>query len=127
MTSTLGKRKIHKKSHGHGTKEEPYVDLGEMTFEDEALSDHTGSMIKVAEIYRFEDLKNLTKLLYENHTIVIDYTAMANDDLALRRIISELHSVVEDVKGDVAGIGHNLLVATSGGLMIDRNKIRGSS
>lgn len=126
MTTTLGKRSAFKKSHAHGTKEEPYVDLGEMTFEGEEFSDHTGSMLKVAEIYRFEDLKGLTKLLYEGHSIIIDYTALANDDLALRRIISELHSVVEDLNGDVAGIGHNLLVATSGGLMIDRNKIRGS-
>lgn len=126
MTSTLGKRKPLKKAHGHGTKEEPYVDLGEMTFDDESLVEHSGSMIKVAEIYRFEDLKHLTKLLYEGHTLLIDYTSLANDDLALRRIISELHAVVEDLKGDVAGVGHNLLVATTGGITVDRNKIRGS-
>ena len=28
--------------------------------------------------------------------------------------------------GDVAGIGKNLIIVTSGGLTVDRNKIRGS-
>ncbi len=121
--TTMGKRKNAKKPHA---KEEQYIDLGEMTFEDEALGVHAGSTVRVAEIYRFEDLKNLTKLLYEGNTVLIDYTSISNDDLALRRIVSELQSVAEDTNGDVAGVGKNLLLVTSNGQKIDRNKIRGS-
>ncbi len=44
----------------------------------------------------------------------------------MRRISAELRSVATDVNGDVAGVGKNLIVVTSGGLMVDRNKIRGS-
>lgn len=123
--TTIGKKSHFKKSHAHG-KEEQYLDLGSMVFDDEALSGHTGSQIKIAEIYRFEDLKNLTKHLYAGHTLIIDVTALANDDLALRRISTELHAVAEDTNGDVAGIGNNLLVVTSGGLTVDRKKVRGS-
>ena len=83
-------------------------------------------MVRVAEIYRFEDLKHLTKLLYEGNAVLIDYTSISNDDLALRRIVSELQSVAEDTNGDVAGVGKNLLLVTSNGQKIDRNKIRGS-
>ena len=124
MTAQMGKKSHFKKSHGHG--EQQYIDLGAMNFDDEASGMHVGATIKVAEIYRYEDLKNLTKHLYDGHTILIDYTSMANDELALKRISAELHSVADDVNGDVAGIGKNLIVVTSGGLKIDRNKIRGS-
>jgi len=124
MSTQMGSKTHFKKSHGHG--EQQNIDLGAMNFDDEISGIHAGSTIKVAEIYRFEDLKNITKLLYDGHTILIDYSSIANDDLALRRISAELHSVAEDVNGDMAGVGKNLLVVTSGGLMIDRNKIRGS-
>lgn len=124
MSAQMGKQSHFKKPHGHG--EQQYIDLGAMNFEDEISGVHSGSTVKVAEIYRFEDLKALTKLLYAGHSILIDYTSLANDDLALRRISTELRSVAEDVNGDMAGVGRNLLLVTSGGLMIDRNKIRGS-
>lgn len=124
MSTQMGKKSHFKKPHGHG--EQQYIDLGAMNFEDEISGAHAGSTLKVAEIYRFEDLKGLTKLLYDGHSILIDYSSMANDDLALRRISAELHSVAADVNGDVAGVGKNLIVVTSGGLMVDRNKIRGS-
>ena len=121
--AAMGKRKHVQKSPA---KEEQYIDLGEMTFEDETLGAHAGHMIKVAEIYRFEDLKTLTKYLYEGHTLIIDYTSISNDDMTLRRVISELNAITEDTGGDVAGVGKNLLVATSAGIKIDRSKIRGS-
>jgi SepF-like predicted cell division protein (DUF552 family) len=121
--TAMGKRKhLHKAP----AKEEQYIDLGEMTFEDETLGAHSGHLIKVAEIYRFEDLKTLTKYLYEGHTLLIDYTSISNDDMTLRRVISELNSIAEDTGGDVAGVGKNLLLATSAGIKIDRSKIRGS-
>ena len=126
MTATLGKRKPIIGSHSHEAKEEQYIDLGTMTFEGETSGEHAGSQLKVAEIYRYEDLKIITKLLYDGHSMVIDYSSLANDQLAMKRIIQELNAVVEDTHGDVAGIGHNMLIATSAGLKIDRNKIRGS-
>ena len=125
-TEMMGKKTHFRKPTGHVSGEEQYLDLGAMHFSDENTDGPTGASIKVAEIYRFEDLKGLTKLLYEGHTLIIDYTSLANDELALRRISAELQSVAADVKGDVAGVGKNLLVVTSGGLVVDRNKIRGS-
>ncbi len=125
LPSNIGK-KVHRKSQDGHPREEQYIDLGAMGYEDESLTTHAGSTIKIAEIYRYEDLKNLTKFLYEGHTIIIDYSSLANDDLALKRITAELKSIAEDTNGDVAGIGHNLLLVTSNGIRVDRNKIRGS-
>ena len=123
LSTTIGKKKVHAKG---SAREEKYIDLGEMGYEDESLIQHKGSTIKIAEIYRYEDMKNLTKYLYDGHTIIIDYSSIANDELAMTRITNELKSIADDTNGDVAGIGHNLLLATSNGIRVDRNKIRGS-
>lgn len=115
-----------KKQQSHVAGEQQYIDLGSMHFSDETADGHQGASVKVAEIYRFEDLKHLTKHLYDGHILLIDYSSIANDDLAIKRISAELQSVAADVKGDVAGVGKNLLIVTSNGLVVDRNKIRGS-
>lgn len=120
------KKQMFHKPQGHVSGEQQYIDLGAMHFSDEATGGHKGASVKVVEIYRFEDLKHVTKLLYEGHILLIDYTSLANDELALRKVSSELQSVAADVKGDVAGIGKNLIIVTSNGLTVDRTKIRGS-
>jgi len=82
-------------------------------------------MVRVAEIYRYEDLRHLSDFVYNGDILILDYTSIANDDLTLRRIISELKSIAKDVGGDVAGIGKNYLMITPSGIKISRKKIRG--
>ncbi len=101
-----------------------YIDLGEISFEDLGEGEEIMS-VKVAEIYRYEDLSELTNHVYAGNILLLDYTSIANDQLALKRIINELKSVVRDTGGDVAGIGKNFLMVTPTGVKIDRKKIRG--
>lgn len=121
------KKPFKKLKEGAAKVTDRYVDLGEMTFEDEpgALAG-VKSMVKVAEVYRYEDINDLTSHLYNGNILVIDYNSIANDTLALKRITGELKHVARDTGGDVAGIGKNLLIATPGGIKVDRNKIKGS-
>ena len=104
-----------------------YIDLGEIAFEEEgaALGEPVRTMIKVAEIYRAEDVNELTTHLYNGNILVIDYTALANDEFALKTITAQLKDSVRDTGGDVAGVGKNMLMATPSGVKIDRNKIKG--
>ncbi len=106
---------------------EQYIDLTEMVFEDEGLMDSEGAstLVKVGEMFRYEDLSSLTSQVYAGHIVIIDYTSIANDDLTMKRLTAELKNVSRDVGGDVAGVGKNLLMATPRGVKIDRNKIRG--
>ncbi|MBE0517696.1 MAG: cell division protein SepF [Thermoplasmata archaeon] len=106
---------------------EQYIDLTEMVFEDEGLMDSDGAktLVKVGEMFRYEDLSSLTSQVYAGHIVIIDYTSIANDDLTMKRLTAELKNVSRDVGGDVAGVGKNLLMATPRGIKIDRNKIRG--
>ena len=83
-----------------------------------------GIEVKVAEIEGYESLRALSNFVYEGNILILDFTAIANDDLALRRIITELKRLVEDVGGDLAGISKNLLLVTPKNVAIDRHKIR---
>lgn len=106
---------------------EQYIDLTDMVFEDEDLGGVEGAktVVKVGELFRYEDLSGLTSEVYKDNIVIVDYTSIANDDLTMKRITAELKNVARDVEGDVAGVGKNLLMVTPRGVKIDRNKIKG--
>jgi SepF-like predicted cell division protein (DUF552 family) len=121
---------LNRKSFGRNKEEvqtvetDQYIDLGAMHFDDESAASGKG-MIKLAEIYRYEDLSELTQPVYDGNTLILDYANIANDTDTLKRITSELKAVCRDTGGDVAAIGHDLIVVTPRGVKIDRNKIKG--
>jgi len=104
---------------------ESYIDLSDMRFEGEDASG-ASMLVKVGEIYRYEDLSAMTANVYNGNILLLDITSITNDDLTLKRVTSELRNVARDSGGDVAGVGKNLLMVTPSGIRIDRNKIRGS-
>lgn len=113
---------------GTAAEADTYIDLGELSFDGEggALGEPVEHLVKVAEVYRYEDINDLTTHVYNGNLLVIDYTSLASDELALKRITAELKSAVRDAGGDVAVIGKNLLMATPVGIKIDRAKIKGN-
>jgi len=128
---TILKKKSFPSGEEASTKEslgaEQYVDLTESVFEDENLMGPEGAqtVVKVGELFRYEDLSLLTNEVYNGNIVVVDYTSIANDDLTMKRITAELKNVARDVDGDVAGVGKNLLMVTPRAVKIDRNKIKG--
>ncbi len=122
------KKPFKKFKEGAVKETDQYIDLGDMTFEDVPTTLGTGvkSMVKVAEVYRYEDINELTAHIYNGNILIVDYNSIANDELALKRITNELKSVARDTGGDVAGIGKGILIATPGGVKVDRHKLRGS-
>lgn len=124
----MKKSGILRRHHGSDTLEEgSFLDLGAMQFEDEAgaLAGTKGT-VRLAEIIRFEDLHEVTKLAYQGDIVLLDYTSIANDQIAVKRMSVDLKNVVKDTGGDVAGIAKNLLAITPTGIRIDRQKIRPS-
>lgn len=111
---------------GKSVETDHYIDLGEMVFEDE-LGAVTGakSLIKVAEVFRYEDVSDLTSHLYNGNILIIDYTSIMGDELTLKRITNDLKIATTDINGDVAAIGKNFIIATPQGIKIDRTKIKG--
>ncbi len=124
----MAKSGILRRHHGSDTLEEgSFLDLGTMQFEDEAgaLAGNRGA-VRMAEILRFEDLHQVTKLAYAGDIVILDYTSIANDQIAVKRMSIDLKNVAKDTGGDVAGIAKNLLAITPAGIRIDRQKIRPS-
>ncbi len=112
---------------GTAAESDAYIDLGELTFEeDQPLGVQARNWVKVAEVYRYEDLGDLVTNVYNGDMLLIDFTALANDELALKRMTADLKNVARDTGGDVAAIGKSWLLATPSGIKIDRNKIHGS-
>lgn len=102
---------------------EQYIDLGTMFFPDE--SGATNGTIKVAELYRFEDVGPISQPIYNGNIMLIDYSQIANDQALLKRVTNELKNVARDTNGDVAAIGNNLIVVAPNGVRIDRAKMKG--
>ena len=114
--------------HGTAAEADTYIDLGELSFDGEsgALGEPVEHLVKVAEIYRYEDINDLATHVYNGNLLLLDYTSIANDELALKRITAELKSAVRDCGGDVAVVGKNMLMATPARIKIDRAKIKGA-
>jgi SepF-like predicted cell division protein (DUF552 family) len=107
------------------TEGEKYIDLTEWA--ETGKKEVSAKMyIRVAEVYRYEDLSELTAPIYEGDLLLLDFSPIAGDDFALRRITSELKQLAQDINGDLAGIGRNMLVLAPAGVKIDREKIRPS-
>ncbi len=120
------KRRTTKPSERFGVREpRKYIDLNE--YDTGVEAEASGPVVRIAEVYRYEDLRYLSDIVYNGDILMIDYSSIANDELTLRRIINELKSIAKDVNGDVAGIGKNFLILTPNGMRVDRRKIKGLS
>lgn len=103
-----------------------YIDLSDYLEEERKGEEQATMMVHVGEVYKQDDLGELTKHVYDGNILLIDYTPIAGDDLQMKRITNDLKSVVKDVRGDFAGIGKNLLMITPTGVKIERKKARGN-
>src|SRR2546425_7864556 len=110
-----------------GAEADTYIDLGELNFEGDggALGEPVEHLVKVAEVYRYEDIADLTTHVYNGNILLIDYTSLASDDLALKRITAELKSAVRDCGGGGAGRGEKVPKGDPPGLKIDRAHVKG--
>ncbi len=125
----MKKSGILRRHHGSETLDEgSFLDLGAMQFDDEAgaLAGARGA-VRLAEILRFEDLNTVSKFAYQGDIVLLDYTSIANDQVAMKRLSVDLKNVAKDTGGDVAGIAKNLLCIAPAGIRIDRQKIRPSA
>jgi SepF-like predicted cell division protein (DUF552 family) len=103
---------------------ETYIDLGAIEFEDEPQN-RARTKVKVAELHRHEDLADLLNLVYNGHIVLIDFSPIATDELAMRRVSNEIKNVTRDTGGDAAGVAKNMLMVVPGGIAIDRKVMRG--
>lgn len=123
MIGDFFKKKTSKKLRSEYLGSEEYIDLAELV-EERGIEVEADTLIKVAEIHRFEDIRNVTDTVYDGHILLVDVESIAGNKEALTRVQSELKAVASDVGGDVAGVGQNLIAVTPASIGVDRKKIR---
>jgi SepF-like predicted cell division protein (DUF552 family) len=102
-----------------------YIDLEK--YADAQVSNTAGARMRVAigDIQRYDDLKELTDFVYGGNVLILDFTAISDQEILLKRVTNELKRITDDIGGDVAGIGNNLMVVSPNGVKVERRKLHG--
>ena len=103
-----------------------YVDLEKYVKSKHETPRDAKMFIRVGEIQRYEDLKEFTDYVYGGNVLILDFTPIAEEEVILKRITEDLKKMVEDINGDIAGIGNNLMILSPTNVKIERRKLRGT-
>jgi hypothetical protein len=103
-----------------------YIDLEEAASGSEMFDGTSRMMVRVAEIHKYEDLRDYANYVYQGNLLLLDFSAIASDDIVLRRVTGDLKKLVADINGDIAGLGKSMLIVAPTGVRVDRHKARGA-
>ncbi|MBS3781469.1 MAG: cell division protein SepF [Candidatus Thermoplasmatota archaeon] len=127
MIGDFLKKKAHlkKKGKSSGLGGEEYIDLTHLSEEGEKGDIfEADTVIKIAEIHRYEDVRDVTEEVYDGNILLVDIKAIAGSEESMERVQSELKAVASEVSGDVAKVGTDFIALTPEGIGIDRQKIK---
>lgn len=108
------------------TRQTDYIDLEEYANDTELFDQTASMMVRVAEITTYDDLREFANYVYQGNLLLLDFSAIAGDDIVLRRVTSDLKKLVSDINGDIAGMGKTQMIIAPTGVKIDRRKARGA-
>jgi SepF-like predicted cell division protein (DUF552 family) len=97
------------------------VDLGQF----DEIGSSPEKMLRVAELSKIEVLAEIKQEIYAGNIVLVDISGLKHDKAAVDRAIGELKKTVDDVAGDIAGIGDDLVAVVPHGIRIDREKVVG--
>ena len=102
-----------------------YVDLEKYV---ESAGGEAGAKmhVRVGEIQRYEDLKDFTDYVYGGNVLILDFSPIAEEEVILKRITNDLKKLAQEINGDIAGIGNNLMVIAPSDVKVERRKLRGN-
>lgn len=103
-----------------------YIDLDEYADGSELFDSTASMMVRVAEINRYEDLREYANYVYQGNLLLLDFSPIADDDVVLRRVTGDLKKLVTDINGDIAGLGKTMMIVAPTGVKVDRKKARGA-
>ena len=109
---------------------EGYVDLEKYVESTGTVTKTTTGFAKmhvgIGEIQRYEDIKRFTDYVYGGNVLILDFSPIAEEEVILKRITEDLHKMANDIGGDIAGIGNNMMIVSPSKVKIDRRKLRGT-
>jgi len=81
--------------------------------------------VRMGEVQRYEDIKEFTDYVYGGNVLILDFSPIAEEEVILKRITNDLKKLTDEINGDIAGIGKNLMIVSPSDVKIDRHKLRG--
>jgi len=103
---------------------EGYVDL-EKYVDSKDGSGPASMYVRVGEIQRYEDLKSFSDYVYGGNVLILDFSPIAEEEVILKRITNDLKKMAQEINGDIAGIGNNLMIVSPSNVKVERRKLRG--
>ena len=104
-----------------GKSEMTYIDLGSIPVD---IPEQTGVRIKITEIRDFDDVPMIAELAYQGNILFIDCSTVASNKEEMKRLSKELNDIAKDCNGDAVMMASRFIILSSGGIKIDRNRIR---
>ena len=101
-----------------------YIDL-EKYVESKKQTPPAKMYVRVGEIQRYEDLKEFTDYVYGGNVLILDFSPISDEEVILKRITNDLKKMVDEINGDIAGIGNNLMILAPSDVKVERRKLRG--
>lgn len=102
-----------------------YVDLEKYVDTTKTQAGTANMYVRVGEIQRYEDLKEFTDYVYGGNVLLLDFSPIADEEVILKRITNDLKKLAQEINGDIAGIGNNLMIVSPADVKVDRRKLRG--
>src|SRR5690242_6350009 len=93
-----------------------YIDLEEYSKGTELTDSTSTMMVKVAEIQKYDDLRNFANYVYQGNLLLLDISNVMGDDIVMRRVTGDLKKLVADINGDIAGLGKSMLIIAPTGV-----------
>jgi len=104
---------------------EGYIDLEKYSESTTSKTTSAKMHIAIGEIQQYEDIKALSDYVCGGNILVLDFTPVCDEEVILKRITNDFKKIAQDIGGDIAGIGNNLMIITPKDVAVDRRKIRG--
>ena len=98
-----------------------YIDLGSMPMDEQ---ESIGTRIKITEIRDFSDVPMIADLAYKGNILFIDCSVVAANKDEMKRLSKELNDIARDCNGDAVMMASRFIILSSGGIKIDRSRIR---
>jgi SepF-like predicted cell division protein (DUF552 family) len=106
------------------SSEDDYVEIDASQFENASGSSQI--MLRMADLAKIEIMPEIQQEIYNGNIVLVDIGRIKRDKTALDKAIAELKKTVEEVSGDIAGIGDDLVAVVPDGIKIDRENIVGA-
>ena len=105
--------------------DEDYVNIDLGQFEEVSAGGPSEILVRMAELNDLEVISEIKMEIGRGNLVLVDISPLRREKDLLDEAIGELKAAVLDMKGDIAGLGDNLVIVVPKRMRIDRENILG--